>query len=33
MWHALECQLEGIKRKFEVLVKFKVFKEKQKVAI
>jgi len=33
MWHALECQLEGIKRKFEVLVRLEVFKEKLRVAI
>jgi hypothetical protein len=33
MWHALECQLEGIKRKFEVVVWLVVSEEKQKVAI
>jgi hypothetical protein len=30
MGHALELQFEGLKRKFKVLVRFIVFKEKQK---
>jgi hypothetical protein len=33
MWHALERQFEGIKKKFEVLVWLAVFEKKQKVAI
>jgi hypothetical protein len=33
MWHALEHQLEGIKKKFEVMVWFIVFEEKREVAI
>jgi hypothetical protein len=33
MWHALEHQLEGIGRKFEVFVWFLVFEEKWEVAI
>jgi hypothetical protein len=33
MWHALKHQLEGIERKFKVLVWLVVFKEKWEVII
>jgi hypothetical protein len=28
MWHALECQFEGIRREFKVLIWFIIFEEK-----
>jgi hypothetical protein len=33
MQHVLECQFEGIKKEFKVLVWFIIFEEKKKVTI
>jgi hypothetical protein len=33
MWHVLECQFENIRQKFEVMIWFIVFQEKQEETI